>query len=55
MSSPEMVPLSVRIMGKEYQVACPSDEKDALLESARYLDERMEAIRREAHDADLGT
>ncbi len=45
-SSSEMVPLTVRIMGKDYQVSCPANEKDALIDSARYLDERMEAIRK---------
>lgn len=35
----------VTILGKEYQVTCPLDEKEALLESARNLDERMQVIR----------
>ncbi len=46
MSKTELVPLAVQIMGREYQVSCPADEKEALLESARYLDERMQAIRK---------
>jgi len=35
----------VKILDKEYQVACPRDERQALLESAQLLDERMKAIR----------
>lgn len=35
----------VSILGKEYQITCPLDEKDALIESAKHLDERMLAIR----------
>jgi len=35
----------VKILDKEYQVACPREERQALLESAQLLDERMKAIR----------
>lgn len=35
----------VTILGKEYQVTCPLDEKQALIESAKHLDERMQVIR----------
>lgn len=42
------VPLTVKILGREYQVACPMDERDHLLASARYLDDRMQAIRKRA-------
>ena len=37
--------LSVHILGKDYQVACPSEERDALLNAAIELDRRMKAIR----------
>ncbi len=37
--------VSVKILEKEYQVACPDDEVDALTASARYLDEQMSDIR----------
>ncbi len=46
MKSHDSVPLTVKIMGREYQVACPKDERDLLLASARYLDDRMVAIRK---------
>ncbi len=35
----------VKILDKEYQVACPREERQALVESAQLLDERMTAIR----------
>ncbi|GAB3112893.1 cell division protein ZapA [Aestuariicella hydrocarbonica] len=35
----------VKILDKEYQVACPAGEQDALLQAARNLDERMRKIR----------
>jgi cell division protein ZapA len=37
--------LGVRILDKEYQVACPADQVDELTASARYLDSQMRAIR----------
>ena len=37
--------VSVKILEKEYQVACPEDEVDALTASARYLDRQMADIR----------
>jgi cell division protein ZapA len=38
-------PVTVRILDKDYQVACPEDEKQELLASARYLDRKMREIR----------
>lgn len=38
-------PVTVRILDKEYLVACPPGERDALNEAARYLHERMQEIR----------
>ena len=37
--------VKIHIMDKEYLVSCPKDEQDALLESARYLNDRMTDIR----------
>jgi cell division protein ZapA len=42
-SEPETV--IVHILGKDYRVACPPSEKDGLIESAAYLNQRMEEIR----------
>lgn len=41
--------VSVRILDKEYQVACPPEERDALLRAAQELDERMRTIRNSAN------
>jgi cell division protein ZapA len=37
--------LQVKILDKEYQVNCPQSEQDALVKSARYLDENMRKIK----------
>lgn len=37
--------VTVRILDKEYQVACPEEERAALLESADLLNRRMKEIR----------
>jgi cell division protein ZapA len=37
--------VSVKILDKEYQVACPEEEVDALTASAHYLDRQMAEIR----------
>ena len=43
--SQEPVPVSVRILDKEYRVSCGPNEKDDLLESGRMIDQRMREIR----------
>lgn len=43
--SEELARVTVRILDKEYQVACPDDERDALLESAGLLNRKMREIR----------
>ena len=37
--------VTVKILDKEYQVACQPEEVDELAASARYLDKQMKAIR----------
>ena len=37
--------VNIRILDKEYQVSCPPEERGALLQSARDLDEQMRTIR----------
>ena len=37
--------VEVRILDKEYLVACPQEEQEALLRSARHLDTKMREIR----------
>ncbi len=43
MSHPHTV--TVQILDKEYQVACPEEQEQALVTSARYLDKQMRGIR----------
>lgn len=43
--STDSVPVTVRILEKEFCVACPAEERDSLLASARYLDGKMRQIR----------
>lgn len=37
--------VGVHILDKDYQIACPAGEREALIESARYLDQQMRSIR----------
>ena len=41
----EVVPVTIQILDKEYQIACTDEERHALLDSARFLDEKMKEIR----------
>ena len=41
----DQIPCTVRILDKEYRVACGENEKDDLLASAEYLDRKMKALR----------
>jgi len=43
--SEELARVTVRILDKEYQVACPDNEREALLESADLLNRKMCEIR----------
>ena len=43
MSQPHTV--TVKILDKDYQVACPEDQEAQLVVSARYLDKQMRSIR----------
>lgn len=45
MSGNEMQAVTIRILDKDYQVACPIEEREALLDSARLLDEKMREIK----------
>ena len=42
--SQEALPVTVRILDKEYRVACQPSEQEGLIESARMLDHRMREI-----------
>ena len=43
--SRDPVSVNVEILEKEYIVACPEDERAALIESARMLNERLREVR----------
>lgn len=42
---PKLHPVSIKILGKDYRVACSENEQEALLHSAQELDEQMRKIR----------
>jgi cell division protein ZapA len=42
----EQTQLTVRILGRDYQVACPEGERESLLTSAEYLSKRMNAVQK---------
>jgi cell division protein ZapA len=42
----ESVPVTVKILDKEYRIACPKSEKEELLASVEYLKQRMSEIRK---------
>lgn len=37
--------IAIQILDKEYMIACPEEEREALMQSAKYLDERMKETR----------
>lgn len=45
--------LTVRILGRDYQINCPENEREALLASAEYLSKRMSNIQKKGKT--LGT
>ena len=45
MAKQQPTTVEVKILDKEYLVACPDEARDALLQSARHLDSKMREIR----------
>ena len=45
MSEDRITRVSVRLLDREYQVACPAEERSDLLDSAEYLDAKMRELR----------
>ncbi|OAD22538.1 Cell division protein ZapA-like protein [Candidatus Thiomargarita nelsonii] len=39
------VPVNLHILDKEYVVACPEEERDTLMASAQYLNEKVKEVR----------
>ena len=44
-------PVSVSILDREYQIACPPDERPGLVAAAAYLDGKMREVRNAARSA----
>lgn len=40
-----METVTVLILGKEYKLSCPAEERDGLMQAARLLDERMKDLK----------
>ncbi len=45
MATPTNVSLDVAIMGREFRVACPEEERESLLQAVNFLDRKMREIR----------
>ena len=45
MSEDRVARVSVRLLDREYQVACAAEERSDLLDSAEYLDAKMREVR----------
>lgn len=45
MAAQNNLSLDVAIMGREFRVACPEDERESLLQAVTYLDRKMREIR----------
>jgi cell division protein ZapA len=43
--SSNQLPINVTILDKDYRISCQPEERDALIESARYLDSKMREVR----------
>lgn len=41
----DLEPISIRILDKEFRIACPPEERESLLSAARHLNERMREMR----------
>ena len=53
MSEDRVTRVSVRLLDREYQVACPAEERSDLLDSAEYLDAKMREVRDTGKDVGL--
>ena len=45
MSDDSISRVSVRLLDRQYEVACPAEERSDLLDSAEYLDAKMREVR----------
>jgi len=47
-STPINEPVSLRLIDREFLIACPPDEREGLLEAASFLDRKMRELRSHA-------
>jgi cell division protein ZapA len=45
MNSGKSVPVNLHILEKDYVVACPEEERDTLMASAQYLNDKLKEVR----------
>ncbi|MFN3593584.1 MAG: cell division protein ZapA [Thiobacillaceae bacterium] len=45
MAAPRHISLDVAIMGREFRISCPEEEREALLAAVSFLDRKMREIR----------
>lgn len=45
MSNGKSIPVNLRIIDKDYVIACPETERETLLASAQYLNEKIKEVR----------
>ena len=45
MSHGKSIPVNLRILDKDYVIACPEEERDTLLASAQFLGEKVQEVR----------
>ena len=45
MSTSKTIPVNLRVLDKEYVVACPEEERDTLMASAQYLNKKVQEVR----------
>ena len=38
--------LDIRLLGKEYSIACKSEERESLIEAVRYLEDKLDELAR---------
>jgi cell division protein ZapA len=48
MSTPASEPVALRLIDREFLIACAPEEREALLEAASYLDRKMRELRANA-------
>ncbi len=47
MSNKDEEAMSITVMGREFNVNCPIDEREELLQAAAYLDKKIQEIKQE--------